>query len=162
MFLLLATQHQNARRFSKVESTTQRTHERRNAGRNGESLQRQRVGNASRVGLEHQHGGADRHNKAKNKIKRNAKRRKGEKMKMLIEIFKNGEKVNEITSTEPTEIYKKIAQIYNAKESGRTTRTTIKTGWNTIQEVTETYNQNKTQINGVSYKYKYYFDGVEL
>lgn len=83
-------------------------------------------------------------------------------MKMLIEIFKNGEKVNEITSTEPVEIYKKVAQIYNAKEIGRTTKTTIKTGWNTIQEATETYNQNKTQINGVSYKYKYYFDGVEL
>lgn len=51
-----------------MESTTQRTHQCRNTGRNGKSLQRQRVGNASRVGLEQQHGGADRHNKAK-KIK---------------------------------------------------------------------------------------------
>ena len=54
-----------------------------NAGSTGESIQRQRVGNASRDGLEQQRGGADRHNKAKtknkNKSKRNAKRRKGEK-----------------------------------------------------------------------------------
>lgn len=50
-----------------MASTTQRTHERRNAGSNGKSLQRQRVGNASRVGVEQQHGGADRQNKAKTK-----------------------------------------------------------------------------------------------
>lgn len=65
MLLLLATKNQNAWRLGKVESTTQRDHQRRNAGRNGKSIQRQRVGNASRVRVEHQHGGADRHNKAK-------------------------------------------------------------------------------------------------
>ena len=43
-------------------------------------------------------------------------------MKMLIEIYRNGEKVNEITSTDKTEIYKKVAQIYNAKENKRTTK----------------------------------------
>ena len=48
-----------------MESTTQRDHKRRNAGSTGESIQRHRVGNASRATLEHKHGGADRHNKAK-------------------------------------------------------------------------------------------------
>lgn len=52
-----------------MESTTQRDHKRRNAGSTSESLQRHRVDNASWVGVEHQHGGADRYNKAKPKIK---------------------------------------------------------------------------------------------
>ena len=80
MFLLLAVKHKNAWTAGKVESTTQRTHQRRNAGRTGESIQRQRVGNASRAGLEHQHGGATRHpfwGKSKNqkqiKVKGNKK-----------------------------------------------------------------------------------------
>ena len=58
-----------------MASTTQRTHKRGNAGSNGESLQRQRVGNASRAGVERQHGGADRQNKAKTKNKKNKKER---------------------------------------------------------------------------------------
>ena len=64
-----------------MESTTQRDHKRRNAGRTGESIQRQRVGNTSRAGLEHQHGGADRQNKTK-KIKV-----KGELKKWLTKQF---------------------------------------------------------------------------
>ena len=83
-------------------------------------------------------------------------------MKMKIDIFKNNEKINELNTTDPTEIYKKISQIYKAKEDKRTTRTTLKTSWGEILEATETYNQDKTQINGVSYKYKYYFENVEL
>lgn len=46
--LHLATKNQNAWRLGKVESTTQRTHQRRIAGSTGESIQRRRVGNASR------------------------------------------------------------------------------------------------------------------
>lgn len=73
--LHLAATNQNTWRACKVESTTQRTHKRRNAGSNDESMQRQRVGNASRARVKHQHGGADRHNKAKkNKSKRNLKK----------------------------------------------------------------------------------------
>ena len=83
-------------------------------------------------------------------------------MKMLIEIYKNNEKVNEIISTDAKEIYKKIAQIYNAKENKRTTRTTILTSWNNIHKVTEIYDQTKTQIQNIKYKYIYYFEDVEL
>lgn len=83
-------------------------------------------------------------------------------MKMKIEIFRNGEKVNELNTTSPKEIYKKIVQIYNAKETKRATKTTIKTSWGEILEATEIYKQDKTQINGIEYKYKYYFDGVEV
>lgn len=83
-------------------------------------------------------------------------------MRMLIEIYKNGEKVNEITSTEPAEIYKKVAQIYNAKENKRTTRTTIQTSWQEIHKATETYNQTKTQMQNITYKYIYSFEGVEI
>ena len=83
-------------------------------------------------------------------------------MKMLIEIYKNNEKVNEITSTDAKEIYKKIAQIYNAKENKRTTRTTIQTSWNNIHKVTEIYDQTKTQMQNIKYKYIYYFEDVEL
>ena len=83
-------------------------------------------------------------------------------MKMLIEIYKNNEKVNEITSTDAKEIYKKIAQIYNAKENKRTTRTTILTSWNNIHKVTEIYDQTKTQMQNIKYKYIYHFEDVEL
>lgn len=83
-------------------------------------------------------------------------------MKMLIEIYKNNEKVNEIISTDAKEIYKKIVQIYNAKENKRTTRTTILTSWNNIHKATEIYDQTKTQMQNIKYKYIYYFEGVEL
>lgn len=83
-------------------------------------------------------------------------------MEMKIEIYKNGEKVNEINSTDAMEIYKKVAQIYNAKENKRTSRTTIQTGWNEILSATETYNQDKSSLMGVKYKYIYTFKGVQL
>lgn len=83
-------------------------------------------------------------------------------MKMLIEIYRNGEKVNEIKTTSKTAIYKKIAEIYKAKEEKRTTRTTIQTSWGTIHKATETYNQDKTQIARTNYKYIYTFEDVEL
>ena len=57
-----------------MESTTQRNHKRGNAGSTGESLQRQRVGSSQQNRLEH-----NRNKTQKNKIKRNAKGRKGEK-----------------------------------------------------------------------------------
>lgn len=83
-------------------------------------------------------------------------------MKMLIEIYKNNQKINEIKSTSPTQIYKKIAQIYKAKEEKRTTRTTVLTSWGAIHKATEIYNQEKTQITNTNYKYIYTFENVEI
>lgn len=81
---------------------------------------------------------------------------------MIIKIYRNNEQVNEITSTDATEIYKKIAQIYKAKADKRTTKTTIKASYSGILEATETYNQDKTQLSGTTYTYKYYFKNAEL
>ena len=83
-------------------------------------------------------------------------------MKMTTKVYRNGEQVNEIETTDPTEIYKKIAQIYKAREDKRTTRTTTKTSWGRIEEATETFNQDKTQLAGIKYKYHYIFESVEL
>lgn len=81
---------------------------------------------------------------------------------MTTEVYKNGEKINELKTTSPKEIYKKIAQIYKSKEDRRTTRTTTRTSWGQILGATETYNQDKTQLMGITYKYIYTFENVEL
>ena len=83
-------------------------------------------------------------------------------MKMITKVYRNGKQVNEIETTDPIEIYKKIAQIYKAREDKRTTRTTTKTGWNRFEEATEIFNQDKTQISGTKYKYHYIFKDVEI
>ena len=83
-----ATANQHTWRACRVESTTQRDHKRRNAGSNGESLQRQRIqelkdrrrGNPPPL-----KGGKSKNQKQKNK--RNAKRRKGVKKWDLIKNF---------------------------------------------------------------------------
>lgn len=82
-------------------------------------------------------------------------------MEMIIEIYKNNEKVNEIQSTDPTEIYKKIAQIFYTKETKRATKTIINRLNDNIK-ITQIFDQYKTMLENTTYTYKYYFDGVEL
>lgn len=83
-------------------------------------------------------------------------------MYLKLEIFRNKEKVNEITTEDPKAIYKYIAQIYRGKDEKTTARTTIKTSWGKIHEATQFFDQNRTQIKGIAYTYKYFFKEVDL
>lgn len=83
-------------------------------------------------------------------------------MYLKLEIFRNKEKVNEITTEDPKAIYKYIAQIYKGKEDKTTTKTTIKTSWGRIHEATQFFDQNRTQIKNITYTYKYIFEDVDL
>ena len=70
--LHLAATNQNTWRLGKVESTTQRTHQRRNAGSNGKSIQRQRIQELKTDGgtTRHPFWGKSKNQKQKNKNKR--------------------------------------------------------------------------------------------
>lgn len=83
-------------------------------------------------------------------------------MKMILEIFKNSEKVNEIKTTSEKEIYKRLAQIYYIKDNKRATKTIIKNNWYEILSVTQIFNQTYTQIPNTTYTYKYTFQNVKL
>ena len=61
-----------------------------------------------------------------------------------------------------TEIYKKISNIYYCKDNKLATKTTIRTGWHSIFEAVQTFDQNKIQLTGIVYKYKYTFKDVEI
>lgn len=80
---------------------------------------------------------------------------------MLLEIYRNGKKVNEIKSNDPANIYKQIAQIYFAKDMKRATKTTS-TYLNDILKITQVFDQYKTQLPDTTYIYKYKFVGVSL
>lgn len=82
-------------------------------------------------------------------------------MKMTLYIYKNGELVNEMHASEPAAIYKELATIYFAKDRGRATRTATDY-LNGKLKVTQTFDQTKTQLPGVIYKYCYIFEEVYL
>lgn len=77
-------------------------------------------------------------------------------MEMQLTIYRNGKQCNEINSTDPANIYKHIAQIYHAKDTKRASKTKGEI------KATQTFNQDKTQIDGITYTYKYKFVGVSL
>lgn len=81
-------------------------------------------------------------------------------MKMTIEIYKNKEKVNTMTSEDETRIYKEIAQILFAKEQKRATKTTIDYINNTFKS-TQYFDTYKTQLKD-TYTYKTVVEGVSL
>ena len=80
---------------------------------------------------------------------------------MTLEIYRNGEKVNEITETEAAAIYKTIAEIMLAKEYKRASRTQIDK-LNDKMKVIQTFDQYKTQLDGTTYKYYYKFEGLNI
>lgn len=82
-------------------------------------------------------------------------------MEMNLSIYRNKEKVNEIKSNDEKEIYKTIAQVLFCKDSKRATKTTIDYLNNNLK-IIQVFDQYKTQIENVQYKYEYYFYGVEL
>lgn len=81
-------------------------------------------------------------------------------MKMKLEIFRNNEQVNTITNTEEKEIYKHIAQCYRAKDTKRATVKIIYT-FSGIEKIIETFKRSEATNNN-TYKYIYYFDGVQI
>lgn len=81
-------------------------------------------------------------------------------MKMILEIYRNGEKVNTITSTDPATIYKNIAQVYRSKDTKRATAKATYTATG-IDKITETFKASET-TNNATYKYIYHFEGVAL
>lgn len=88
--------------------------------------------------------------------------RRAHNIEMLLKIYKNGEQVNEINSTDPANIYKHIAQIYHAKDTKRASKTKIEISYNSEIKATQTFKQDKTQIPGTTYTYKYMFVGIRL
>lgn len=83
-------------------------------------------------------------------------------MEMQLTIYRNGKQCNEINSTDPANIYKHIVQIYHAKDTKRASKTKIDISYNGEIKATQTFNQDKTQIDGITYTYKYKFVGVSL
>ena len=82
-------------------------------------------------------------------------------MKMEIKIFQNEKQVNEITSTNATDIYKKISQILHAKLTKRATKTQITYSSTEILKAVEFYDTSKTQLKD-TYTYIYTFKNVSL
>ncbi len=80
---------------------------------------------------------------------------------MILKIYRNNEQVNEITSTDTTTIYKNIAQTLYTKETKRATKTQI-TRLNNEINIIQRFDQYKTQIQNITYTYKYKFVDVEL
>ena len=83
-------------------------------------------------------------------------------MEMLLEIYRNGKKVNEMKSNDPANIYKHIAQIYFAKDTKRATKTKITHSLSELLTITQVFDQYKTQLPDTTYIYKYKFVGVSL
>lgn len=82
-------------------------------------------------------------------------------MQMILKIYRNNEQVNEITSEEPTIIYKNIAQALYTKETKRATKTQITKRNNEIN-ILQKFDQYKTQLTNTTYTYKYKFVDVEM
>lgn len=82
-------------------------------------------------------------------------------MQMILKIYRNNEQVNEITSEEPTTIYKNIAQVLYTKETKRATKTQI-TKQNNEINIIQKFDQYKTQLTNTTYTYKYKFVDVEM
>jgi len=83
-------------------------------------------------------------------------------MKMILEIFKNNEKVNEIVTTSEKEIYKTLAQVYYTKDNKLATKTIINHTYYNILSITQVFNQSYTQLPNTTYTYKYQFEDVKL
>ena len=81
-------------------------------------------------------------------------------MKMSIEIYRNDEKINTITSTDPATIYRNIAQAFRSKD---TKMATVKTTYAAtgIDKITELFKPSET-TNNATYKYIYFFEDVTL
>lgn len=82
-------------------------------------------------------------------------------MQMILKIYRNNEQVNEITSEEPTTIYKNIVQALYTKETKRATKTQI-TKQNNEINILQKFDQYKTQLTNTTYTYKYKFVDVEM
>lgn len=80
---------------------------------------------------------------------------------MTLNIYKNNEQVNTIETTDETNIYKQLAQIFYTKETKRATKTTINRLNDNIK-VTQIFDPYKTMLENTTYTYKYVFEGVEL
>ncbi len=78
-------------------------------------------------------------------------------MEMVLKIYRNGEQVNEIKSTDKSDIFENVARIYRVKLDKLAERVTIATGWDEIQHAAIYYNRD-----GTKWAYKYTFDGVKL
>lgn len=83
-------------------------------------------------------------------------------MEMFLEIYKNGQKVNEIKTTDPANIYKQVAQIYFAKDNKHATKTKITHSMSELLTVVQTFDPSKTQLPNTTYIYKYKFVDVSL
>lgn len=75
-------------------------------------------------------------------------------MKMILKIFnKQGEQVNEITSTEAAEIYKHFLQVFYCREIKHAKKTIINYKYNNNYEVIQSFKNS-------DFIYKYFFENV--
>ena len=81
-------------------------------------------------------------------------------MKMILDIFCNGELINTIKSTEEKAIYKSIAQAYRSKDTQRAkVKATYTAGG--IEKLVCVFPSSECTNNNV-YKYIYRFENVTL
>ena len=83
-------------------------------------------------------------------------------MEMKVEIYKNNELVETLETENSEKIYKEIALIFYRKEYKLATKTLIDSGWYHINKVTQIFDENKTQMPNIKYKYVFTFKNVEL
>ena len=77
-------------------------------------------------------------------------------MKMILTIYRNGEKVNEIIEEDEKLIYKNLATALYAKISGRASKTAIEY-LNNDMEITQTH-----ELHNIKYIYKYIFVDIRI
>lgn len=83
-------------------------------------------------------------------------------MKMVLEIYRDGEQVNEIKSTSQAVIYKEIAKIYRQKVDKLADRVEIVTGLCELQRAAVYAHLDDHTGKRTKYIYKYTFNGVQL
>ena len=83
-------------------------------------------------------------------------------MYMQLKIYKNGEQVNEITSTDKGDIYEHATRIYRQKVDKLADRVEIVTGWSELQRAAIYTHFDDHEGKRTKWIYKYTFDGVRL
>jgi hypothetical protein len=83
-------------------------------------------------------------------------------MEMVLKIYRNGEQINEIKSTDKGEIFEHVARIYRQKLDKLADRVEIVANCYGIERATIYAHFDMFDGHRQKYKYVYTFDGVRL
>lgn len=81
-------------------------------------------------------------------------------MRYNLDIYRDGEKVNTMTSADECAAYKELAKVLYSINTKRATRTSCKKNGDALT-VRQFFGREKTQLNN-TYTYIYTFEEVEL